>query len=1014
MTRVAALLGCSLALLLALPATGALATDGRVQAGAAVVDGTYNVGSSAGQYSSTRDEGYGDVDPHAQSVKNKASYGVQSRLSIRTLVVKGADGKYAALVSNDHYIPQDALARRTAQLASAATGGALNATNITLSVTHNHSSPSYSSLTPGVWTFQDAFDYRFFDYYARQNAAALKQAFDDLRHVRVSATASAFDKIQRNPLGPARADDGAPAGFTSSFADHDLSVIRFEDVENPKNPRPLSTLVNYGQHPEFLDGVDLITSEFPGAMQRMVDRAAGGVTIFTQNATGNSEIEQEVYHPLSERSAFNHTQFNQMEWAARQMADAVLANVRDIEAQRPNRDDERRFGMASYRDRFVRWDSKFPVAVEDRWFPGPVTRPTPGVNNCKTDPALAGNPRVGTAADCTEVPVAESLSPVTGELPFAAPAVTADDFQALGVPFPDTISTPSQGALEDTNGVHLQAIRLGEILLTICPCEQWTDQSYNIKTRTDTIPGNEWLGYDPTDPPADDVLADTNRCTEVGDGTYADDGSGTGTWTCTTSGAAKISDRVIQRMRARTLNDAVGWDDPACDEMGCGLQAEAEPNDLARIRGNYTHDDTSVRGGSAQTRDYAERYGYKMVITVSMANDYNGYIATYRDYMGRDHYRKALTGWGPHSSDYLATRLARLGRTLKGDARSRLEVDRETDPAVAAEKAPEYVPGATEEAVDQAAEEARVRAVGEAAGAAVLAYDATVPDDGGAPGPVRQPKDIERFDAATFAWTGGNNYSDNPTVVVERRVGDGWELFADQSGEVQTTLKYPGEDPSALATYRTGGQKWTWTATFEAFVSRFDLVDPQGRSYRATPAGAYRFVATGARRSGGADVPYTVASEPFAVRPWDGITVENVRRDGTMLTFSAGPRSTVTEGRIRGTTTRNLGPLSFTIGPVDFPDFAVDQAATGARFLDTERGYSAVSPTEAEHYCLDCRFRDWADVAGELTALVTVDGRTRELTSDDGEFAVTGINGPATVVIRDAYGNTSGPTPVGG
>ena len=43
-----------------------------------------------------------------------------------------------------------------------------------------------------------------------------------------------------------------------------------------------------------------------------------------------------------------------------------------------------------------------------------------------------------------------------------------------------------------------------------------------------------------------------------------------------------------------------------------------------------------------------------MVVTISMANDYNGYIATYRDYMGRDHYRKALTGWGPHSSDYMA------------------------------------------------------------------------------------------------------------------------------------------------------------------------------------------------------------------------------------------------------------------------------------------------------------------------------------------------------------------------
>src|SRR4051795_12743147 len=284
MTRAAALLGCSLKLLLAL--TASASADGIVKAGAAKVDGTYHVGSSAGQYASTRDGGYGDYDPHLQSVKNMASYGVRSRESVRALVIKGADGKYAALVSDDHYIPQDALFKRTAQLASAATGGALNESNITMSITHNHSSPSYSSLDWGVWTFQDVFDFRFYDYYAKQNAAALMQAFNNLHNVRVSATVRYFDKTQRNPLGAGRDDDGAPAQFTDSYSDHDLSVIRFENIDNPAAPQALSTLVNLGQHPEFLNGYDLITSEFPGVMERFVDRTVGGITIFTQNATG--------------------------------------------------------------------------------------------------------------------------------------------------------------------------------------------------------------------------------------------------------------------------------------------------------------------------------------------------------------------------------------------------------------------------------------------------------------------------------------------------------------------------------------------------------------------------------------------------------------------------------------------------------------------------------------------------------------------------------------------------------
>src|SRR3954471_15551120 len=99
--------------LLAVPAAATANPHANVQAGAAVLDGTYHVGNSAGQYASTRDGGYGDPDPHVQSVKNQASYGVQSRESVRALVVKGADGKVVAMASDDHYIPQDALWRRT-------------------------------------------------------------------------------------------------------------------------------------------------------------------------------------------------------------------------------------------------------------------------------------------------------------------------------------------------------------------------------------------------------------------------------------------------------------------------------------------------------------------------------------------------------------------------------------------------------------------------------------------------------------------------------------------------------------------------------------------------------------------------------------------------------------------------------------------------------------------------------------------------------------------------------------
>src|SRR5438067_620607 len=307
---------------------------GQVRAGAALLDGTYRVGNSAGQYASTRGRGYGDVDPHAQEVKNQASYGVQSRESVRALVVKGSDGKLIAMVSDDHYIPQDALWRRTAQLLDADTHGLINEKNLTMTITHNHSSPSYSSFDWGVWTFQDVFDFRFFDYYTHQNAAAVEKALANMHNVRVSATVSHFDSFQKNPMGPTWADDGSPAGFPRPYTDHDLSVVYLDNVDNPGHPKALATLANIGQHPEMLEGYDLISGEWPSETERFVDRTAGGVTMITQNATGTSEVEEDRWHPIHDRELFNHAQYNQMEWGARQLSDAVIGDVGDIRRQR--------------------------------------------------------------------------------------------------------------------------------------------------------------------------------------------------------------------------------------------------------------------------------------------------------------------------------------------------------------------------------------------------------------------------------------------------------------------------------------------------------------------------------------------------------------------------------------------------------------------------------------------------------------------------------------------------------
>ncbi len=140
-----------------------------------------------------------------------------------------------AVVKNDLYLPQDLLHRRTAQLLEAGDSGITRET-LTMAVTHNHSSPYYSSPSAGVWTFQDVFDVRFYDYYARKQAEAVEKAAASMVPVRVGASVNQFDKSHRHSFGPATADDGTPAGYPQSDTDHDMVVVRFDDISDPATP----------------------------------------------------------------------------------------------------------------------------------------------------------------------------------------------------------------------------------------------------------------------------------------------------------------------------------------------------------------------------------------------------------------------------------------------------------------------------------------------------------------------------------------------------------------------------------------------------------------------------------------------------------------------------------------------------------------------------------------------------------------------------------------------------------
>lgn len=901
---------------------------GPVRAGAAVVDSTWHVGASAGQYAGEETgivRSDGTFEPYTHAPTSRSTYGLQGRETVRALVIEGSDGKRVAVVTNDLYIPQDLVDRRVAGLLAEydATASANDRTGITdanmmISVSHSHSSPYYSTPSWGPWAFEDVFDIRYFDHISHRMAEAVIAASRKLVPVRVGASVSYFDLLQRHSFGPSVADDGTPAGFPDAdFAENRsvaktenekmAFVVRFDDISEGA-PKPLANWIVFGLHPEMLDGNDLLASEYVNTTERNLDREIGGVTLFSQENTGTAEPARDGRsQPASVRAEYSHREYGQVERAARLLTENVKKTRLDIENNTPEDPNQ-----------FAPFSTNFVVRFADYRFAPPSLRPTQTVSNCRTEKVFQGNPGIPVVGlpDC-EFALGAVGQPVVGALP-VSPSVTYETLRAAGVPVPDNYGFPSWTGLQETPTVHLQALRLGDIGITVCPCEQWGDQARNIRSRLNKIAGDFWDGFDWT---AHTTPAGRAWCVQNGDTT----------WTCANPGnpasdLAPVSDVSYRRMKAQIHNDARGWDD-----LAYSAQAESEPVKIEDIKGNYTHEELT---------DHA----YSIVIPVGMTNDYEGYISTYREFQRGDHYRKALTGLGPHSSDFLATRLSRMAANLNG---ATFELLGPKDLAYGPENTREY----------QAAQ-----ILGQAAERYTQLYEATLPADGGTAGITRQPASIKRFDAASVRWVGGDTYTDTPNVKVQRKAGEVWVDFANGFSEVQYRANYPTS--TDLPAWRTGAFTWNWEATFEAMVSDIQMSDVAGNPYRATPAGTYRFVIDGTRREGApaAETPYHLESAEFTVSPWDGITIEDlsIGDDGT-VSFGVGPVNYYKYGA------SNLpDPRGYKVGPIDFPDTA---SALSIYPFIKQRNESQNLRTygpgfdDDQQFCFQCSFRPWLDAA---------------------------------------------------
>lgn len=779
-------------------------------AGAAVVDDTWHVGAGAGQYG---DDGsplagavtQGETDPHLHATKKVPSYGVQSRLTARAIVVQGTNGTRVALLKTDNYLAQDLLTRRVAQLL-AEQGSQVAYENILYGVTHDHSSPYYATPAAGVWLFQDAIDLREFEYQARAMAEAIVTAESRLAPARMGATTVPFSVYKGNIVGPARADDGTPAGYPDKEGDNEAVVMSFVRQDTGA---PIATWLNFGQHPESLDSYNLISADFVGVLERFVDRETGAPLVFMQGDVGSAEgpYYRTGYETLPDGvvRAWAHVGFAQMERGARYLADAVHTGL-----------DALRNGTAA-----VPYSADVPVDSYDRWTPGPVSHPYPSVSNCRTQPTVDGDPGA---------PILGMPDCARGDAPTAGLNPVFENLKEHGLPVPDNYDAPAFGAVEENLRIRLQVVRIGEVVLGSCACEAQVDIIKNFESRADKVQGNIYDGYDW---PA--------QCARNADTT----------WTCPDpptrgAGTTTVSDALFQRMKAQIHNDARGWDAPAN-----AAAAMSEPADPAAIYGNFTREELPAD------------LGFTIAVGVGHAGDYTGYTVSYREYQSRDSYRKALTSYGPHTADYMATRLVRMAGTFKG-----------SEPL---EDEPLHALGLADEARQQAV----AIALGQASKAAFESYEPSLADDAGPAAIVTEAKDIKRFDGTYVTWTGGSNAVDQPRVRVDRLVGGAWVPYADQTGEVPVQLALP-TGVTGLADARTGTQRWEWTAAFEAFHAFPARLG-------STPAGDYRFVIDGLIRQDGANVPYHLES-PFTVSPWDGIAVRDLRHEADgRLSFAVDP-----------------------------------------------------------------------------------------------------------------------------
>jgi len=199
-------------------------------------------------------------------------------------------------------------------------------------------------------------------------------------------------------------------------------------------------------------------------------------------------------------------------------------------------------------------------------------------------------------------------------------------------------------------------------------------------------------------------------------------------------------------------------------------------------------------------------------LVAGYAQDHYGYILEEPDYL-RLGYEPSVSPWGWKFGDFIVAQLGEAVASVGQPEPTHL--------------LPEAMTGAPRAATDSTSAPATAGAVA----------------------------DLDRLGTAVFAFTGGDPTLGTPEVFLEKQEGAGFVAVMASplrkvSGGPDLVLRY-AETPTFAAEPTATAREHRWTAEWETLPD--------------TPAGSYRLVAKGRAKLGGAETPYELTSNTFAV-----------------------------------------------------------------------------------------------------------------------------------------------------